>query len=234
MPASTENFTNLLLPPSEHDYEAILAVERGPEYRHSITHKSRKPKANGHIFIILRAKNRKPVVITFRARYLTGEDVPEARRPPKGEPALERTHSLIRSVIHFQALKVVSGEVDKEEDFGACFDACRIYPITRKQYKDSIKTVAADRRKIPSQTQYQLAGFKAHNCVSYSLNLLENIGIQIPALWKAVPWPCMVSLSLELHRLKQSLFGRSPQFTDLTPNAIRANAARQATVPAPA
>ena len=232
--ANAENFTNLLLPPPEHDYEAILAVERGPKWRHSIDHESRKHKANGHVFIILRAKNRKPLVITFRARYLTGDDVPDARRPPEGEAALESTHSFLRSVIHFQALKTVSGEIDKKDDFGTCFDTCRIYPITQEQYRESVKKIAKDRRTSPSQTQYQLAGLRADNCVSFSLKLLESMGIKIPDLWKAVPWPCMVSLSLELHRLKQVLFGRAKDFTDVTPSAIRENAARQATTPAPA
>ena len=235
--ASANSFTEVLLPLPASDFEAILALERGPEFRHSVKDDGRESKANGHVFIILRTRDQAPVVVTFRAKYLTGDNVPDERRAPEGEPALEHTGSLVRAVLNFQALRIVEGEVDTQDDHGTCFDACRIFPISKQQYQKCRQYIAEDCAAGDKKLRYQLAGFRANNCVSYSVKLLERIGIEVPKLWRVVPWPCAISLSLEWTRLKQALCGGKIAHNDVTPPHIRKNAARhtaQATEPSPA
>lgn len=222
-----------LLPPCDDEFQIVVFLERGPKWRQAIVNKARKKKFNGHVFIGIRGRNLPVRLITFEPRYLTGEGIPVHKLPPVGEEGLEVPNtegqsplcSLTRTVTHFQGFKKVEGEISYDSDSATLIDTAHIFPISEEQYRKALEKAESDRH-IP-QT-YQLVGFKENNCVRYTCNFLESIGIDVPLLWRVLPWPCMVSLSLGFDNVMKEIFGQMPdKRIPVTPDDVRRNMVRQ-------
>lgn len=228
MHSCISNVPDILLPPCDDEYQIVLFLERGPEWRQSVKNKARKKKPNGHVFLALRGKKIPTVVITYEPKYLKGNKVPNDKLPPPGEEGLEvpdmtnqsLLSSLLRIAMHFEGFKQVKGEVSLKKDHDHVqFDTAQIFPISEKQYRTALQKIKTDREKPQI---YQLVGFNAYNCVAYTRHFLESIGIDVPPLWKILPWPCAVSLSLGFDNVMKEIFGLKPdKRTPVTSRDIR-------------